>query len=113
YLVTEKGVTDFLYTYDLATKNLEKIKTPVDVINKIEVTERGTDYLLGLSAKLPTNIFELTDEWKQLTNNGVLGVNEVEMVEPDGVSYKTLDKIEIEAILYIVIRENDNGHLIF
>jgi len=113
YLVTEKGVTDFLYTYDLATKNLEKIKTPVDVINKIEVTERGTVYLLGLSAKLPTNIFELTDEWKQLTNNGVLGVNEVEMVEPDVVSYKSFDNLEIEALLFKALPENDNGHTIF
>src|SRR5690625_7775547 len=92
YLVTGKGVTDFLYTYDLETKNLEKIKTPVDVINKIEVTERGTVYLLGLSAKLPTNIFELTDEWKQLTKNGVLGVNEGEIIEPNGVSCDSVDR---------------------
>ncbi len=114
YIVTEKGVTDFLYTYDLQTKDLQKVTTPVDVINKIEVTKTGVIFLLGLSAKIPTNIFQLTtDNWQQLTSNNVLGVDKAEMVEPEVISYKSFDGMEIEALLFKADPEYDNGHTIF
>lgn len=115
YIITEKGVTDFLYTYDIQTSELHNITTPVDVIHKIEITESGKIFLLGLSARTPTNIFQLTGEndWKQLTSNGVLGVDESQMVEPDVVSYQSFDGMEIEALLFKADPEYDNGHTIF
>ncbi|MEC5425832.1 S9 family peptidase [Virgibacillus sp. C22-A2] len=115
YLVTEKGVADVLYRYHLKTHKLEQLKTPIDVIGKVQVTKSGSLYLLGTSATVPSNIFKSTDgnEWKQLTNNGVLGVSTGDMVEPEVVSYKSFDGMEIEALLCKPKPENDNGHTIF
>lgn len=114
YIVTEKGVTDYLYTFDPESEELKKVTTPIDVIYKIEIAKSGTIYLLGLSATIPTNIFQLAgDEWKQLTKNNVLGVSEEQMVEPEIVSYPSFDGIEIEALLFRAKPEHDNGYTIF
>lgn len=115
YLVTEKGVSDELYRYTLANQTLEKLQTDVDVIEKVHVAKSGNLYLLGRSATLPHNIFQSEDGsvWKQLTNNGVLGLSRDDMVEPDIVTYKTFDDMEIEALLFKAKPENDNGHTIF
>jgi len=115
YLITEKGVTDNLYTYNLAEGALTEIDTPVDVLYKIHITKKGTVYLLGLSATLPMNIFVLEDKanWKQITKNNVLGVDEDQMVDPEVVTYTSFDGMEIEALLFKAKPEFDNGHTIF
>lgn len=115
YVVTEKGVEDVLYRYELATEKLEKLTPPVDVIEKLVVTKAGNLYLLGRSATIPFNIFKSTDgaEWQSLTNNRVLGVSQEEMVEPEVVTYKSFDGMKIEALLFKANPESDNGHTIF
>lgn len=115
YLTTEKGVTDSLYRFDAALEQPEKLQAPVDIIEKIQVTKSGALYLLGRSATVPHNIFHSTDgvEWKQLSNNRVLGLESEDMVEPDVVTYKSFDGMEIEALLFKAKPEFDNGHTIF
>ncbi|MFD1037735.1 S9 family peptidase [Virgibacillus byunsanensis] len=115
YLGTENGVTDEIYRYSLETQKLEKLTTPVDVIEKIQVTKAGNLYVLGRSATVPHNIFQSTDgnTWKQLTNNRVLGLSNEDMVEPDVVSYNSFDGMEMEALLFKAKPENDNGYTIF
>ena len=115
YIVTVKGVTDVLYRYEIDNGTLEKLEQPVDVIEKIHVAKSGNLYILGRSATVPLNIYQLTSakEWKQLTNNRVLGISKEEMVEPDVVSYTSYDGMEIEALLFKAKPENDNGHTIF
>src|SRR5699024_9775506 len=115
YLITEKGVTDNLYRYELTEAALKKIDTPADVLHKIHITKSGTVYLLGLGATLPMNIFLLEEgsNWKQLTKNNVLGVDESQMVDPEVVTYESFDGMEIEALLFRAKPEYDNGHTIF
>ncbi len=115
YLVTENGVTDELYRYDLGAKSLTKLSAPVDVIEQIHVAKSGNIYVLGRSATVPHNILKSEDghDWKQLTNNRVLGLDNDDMVEPDVVSYKSFDGMEIEALLFKAKPENDNGYTIF
>ena len=115
YVTTEKGVADVLYRYEPDSKRLEKLSTPVDVIEKVQVTKSGNLFLLGRSATVPHNVFQSTDgqQWKQLTSNRVLGLDSESMVEPDVVSYKSFDGMEIEALLFKAKPENDNGYTIF
>src|SRR5690625_7989198 len=93
YVVTEKGVTDKLYVYNLETEKLTELDSPVDIIYKVHVAKSGAIYVLGLSATLPMNIFRLTPkgEWEQLTQNNVLGVDEEQMGEQDVINYEYFD----------------------
>lgn len=115
YVTTEKGVSDSLYRVDAEMKDPEELDAPVDIIEKIQVTKSGSLYLLGKSATVPHNIFRLEngEEWTQLTKNNVLGLESEDMVEPDVVTYKSFDGMEIEALLFKAKPENDNGHTIF
>ncbi|AXI07694.1 S9 family peptidase [Oceanobacillus zhaokaii] len=114
YLVTEKGVTDVLYRYSLETEKVETLPIPVDLIDKLSITKSGNLYILGRSATIPSNIYQSQDgkEWKQLTDNRVLGLSTEDMVEPDVVSYPSFDGMEIEALLFRAKPENDNGYTI-
>ncbi|MDV2583019.1 S9 family peptidase [Alkalibacillus haloalkaliphilus] len=114
YLVTEKGVTDYLYRYDVKNGTLENIDAPVDVIEKVQVAKSGNVYILGRSAVIPHNIFKYNESgWKQITANRVLGVSPEEMVDPEVVTYESFDGMEIEALLFRAKPENDNGHTVF
>lgn len=115
YFATEKGVEDILYRYDLSSDKLEKLSTPVDVLEKLVVTKAGNLYLLGRSATIPFNIYKSTDgnTWQSLTNNRVLGVSQEEMVEPEVITYKSFDDMEIEALLFKAKPEYSNGYTIF
>lgn len=115
YLKTEKGVKDELYRYELDSSKLQKLSGPVDVIEKIIVAESGNVYILGRSATVPVNIYKSEDgeQWKALTDNRVLGVTKDDMVEPEIVTYKSFDGMEIEALLFKAKEEFDNGHMIF
>ncbi|MFD1031325.1 S9 family peptidase [Metaplanococcus flavidus] len=115
YVATEKGVSDFLYRFDLKMEKPEKLQLPAAIIDKIQVAKSGSLYLLGRSATVPHNIFRLENggDWMQLTKNNVLGLGSEHMVEPDVVTYKSFDGMEIEALLFRAKPENDNGHTIF
>ncbi|WP_174615464.1 S9 family peptidase [Virgibacillus ihumii] len=115
YLVTENGVSDLVYVYDLKLEKLTKLNAPVDAMEQIHVAKSGNVYLLGRSATVPHNIFKSEDGkvWRQLTDNRVLGLSSKDMVEPDVVSYKSFDGMEIEALLFKAKPENSNGYTIF
>ncbi len=115
YLVSSKGVEDCLYQYDLSDKKLQKLDTPVHVIEKIVLCEAGNLYLLGQSATRPKNIYlRTTDqkEWKELTYNRVPGVAEEQLVEPELVTYTSFDGLKIEALYMRAKKEASNGYLI-
>lgn len=115
YIITTKGVTDVLYRYDLESGGIEQFALPVDTVSQLHVATSGSLYVLGTRAAMPANIFKLSinEEWEQLTDNRVLGVDETEMVDPDVVSYKSFDGLEIEAFVFKAKPEYDNGHTIF
>ncbi|WP_106495403.1 S9 family peptidase [Lentibacillus sp. Marseille-P4043] len=115
YLVTEDGVVDHLYRYDLVNEKVEKLSLPVDVIGQIHVAQSGALYVLGINATEPMNIFHSVDgdSWTKLTSNSVLGVGNDDMVEPEVISYKSYDGMEIESLLFKADPELDNGHTIF
>lgn len=114
YIVTEKGVEDYVYSYDVSAQKLEAIDAPVDVVAQMNIAPSGNVYVLGMSASNPANIFKRENEkWEQLTNNRVLGVSPEEMVDPEVVTYTSFDDMEMEALLFKPHTENDNGHTVF
>lgn len=114
YIVTEKGVQDYMYIYDVSSEELKRMDLPVDVVAQLEVTKSGNLYVLGMSATNPANIYKNADgAWEQLTNNRVLGVSPEEMVEPDVITYTSFDGMEIESLLFKPHAENANGYTVF
>ncbi|MBN8192901.1 S9 family peptidase [Bacillus sp. NTK074B] len=101
-MTSEKGVRDHLYVYDLSTGEGERVDTPCDVFKKIKVTNKGSLFVLGMSADKTDTIFkrETNGCWTQVTNTKVLGVLEGNMIKPDIVHYETQDGLEIEGLLY-------------
>ncbi|MCA0986983.1 S9 family peptidase [Guptibacillus algicola] len=113
YLTSEKGVQDYFYRYRIQSGELEKIETPVNVIEKVIVGEKGGVYLKGSSPRVPSNIYKRSDQgWARLTNYNVPGVAEEDMVEPYVVTYSSFDGLEIEAQFFKAKEENNNGHVI-
>jgi dipeptidyl aminopeptidase/acylaminoacyl peptidase len=115
YLVTSKGVEDFLYRYDLQSGSLISIETPASIVEKLVVTESGNLYLLSRSATRPFNIYKKganESKWESLTNYGVPGVAIEDLVEPDVLTYPSYDGLEIEALLFKAKEETSNGHII-
>jgi protease II len=114
YVVSEKGVEDHLYVYDLQTNDWNELHTPCDIIEKLVVTKPGNLYLLGLSATKPFNIYKRTENgWTSLTAYTVPGVDQNDLVEPDVITYTSFDGLEIESLFFKAKKENDNGEIIF
>jgi dipeptidyl aminopeptidase/acylaminoacyl peptidase len=110
-IVTEKGVRDHLYQYDITTEEVDIIDSPCDLIKKIELTEDGTLFVLGISAHQIDTILkrEATGIWKQLTNNKVLGISDNSMIKPAVVRYPSFDGLTIEALLFKPPADKANG----
>ena len=114
YLITQKGVVQKLYYYDLNHEQLEPIIAPVTTFDRIVTVRSGALYVKGTSATVPVNIFKYENEtWEQLTKNKVLGVTPKGMVEPEVITYESFDGLEIEALLFRAKPENANGCTIF
>lgn len=72
YIVSEKGVEDTVYKYDLSSDEWEKIQTPCSTIDKLVVTKSGNLYMLGGTAIKPDNIYQFTEnDWTSLTQYAV------------------------------------------
>ncbi|WP_128894987.1 S9 family peptidase [Longirhabdus pacifica] len=115
YIVAGKGVVDHLYRYDLHTQSHTLVSLPVDCLDQIKVAESGNLYVLGRSANKPHNLYMQKVEgetWTPLSNINVPGVSIEEMVEPDVISYPSVDGLQIEALLFKPKPEVDNGHII-
>lgn len=115
FFSTSKGVQDNLYRYGMEDGAVSKIALPADVIEQLHIAKSGNLYLLGRSATSPLNIYTLQDgsEWKQLTENRVLGIDPEEMVDPEVIVYPSFDGMEIEALLFKAKPEQANGYTIF
>lgn len=110
YIVSEKGVEDTVYMYDLSSNEWQKIQAPCSTIDKLVVTKSGNLYVLGGTATKPDNIYRLTDnEWIPLTQYAVPGVDHSELVEPEVITYPSFDGLEIESLFFKAKKENDNG----
>ncbi|MCH1625661.1 S9 family peptidase [Ferdinandcohnia quinoae] len=115
YIVSEKGVEDFLYTYDLATGDVNRVDTPVSVIEKLIVTEANSLFLLGRSATIPFNIYRMEAQkkvWDACTNYGVPGVAEEELITPEVIKYPSFDGLELEALFFKANEDVSNGHVV-
>ncbi|MDR6224711.1 S9 family peptidase [Desmospora profundinema] len=115
YLVGSSGVEDRLYRYAITQGNLNRLESPVDVIEQLTVSESGNIYLLGRSATLPFNLFRLkkdAKEWTPLTDFKVPGVPREELIEPEVFTYPSHDGLEIEGLYFRANPETNNGHLI-
>jgi dipeptidyl aminopeptidase/acylaminoacyl peptidase len=115
YLVSSKGVEDYLYQYDLKDGNIIQMEIPGSNVEKLHVSEKGSLYLLARSATRPFNIFKKDSaqlEWKALTNYGVPGVDNEELVEPVILTYPSFDGLEIEALFFRAKEDTSNGHVI-
>src|SRR5699024_853449 len=115
YLLTHSGVRDRLYSYDVDSGDLKQRPLPIDVVSQLSIAKSGHLYMLGTSSTTPPNIYQSIDgkSWQPLTDNRVLGVKAAEMVEPEVITYKSYDGMEIEALLFKAKPEHDNGHTIF
>src|SRR5699024_7140786 len=113
YLLTQKGVVENLYYYDLNHDQLEPITAPVTSFSGVVTARSGALYVKGTSATVPTNIFKYENEsWEQITKNKVLGVTPEDMVEPEVITYQSFDDLGIEALLFRAKPENANGYTI-
>ncbi|QAS52101.1 S9 family peptidase [Halobacillus litoralis] len=113
YIVSEKGAADHLYNYKIADGSLKELEAPVSVIDQIILSDSGNVYLRGDSATVPANLYQLNDQgWNSLTNYGVPGVKNEELIAPEYVTYSSFDGLSIEALLYRPKPEKDNGHVI-
>ncbi|WP_128894990.1 S9 family peptidase [Longirhabdus pacifica] len=115
YVVAGKGVVDCLYQYDLTTNIHTLVSMPIDCVTSLKVADSGNVYVLGSTATKPENIYMKEvgrDDWSSLSNNTVPGVSIEEMIEPDIITYPSVDGLEIEALLYRPKPEVDNGHVI-
>ncbi|WP_128894988.1 S9 family peptidase [Longirhabdus pacifica] len=115
YIVASKGVVDQLYQYDLTSNLHTLVPMPVDCVDSIKVAESGNVYVLGSTATKPENMYMKkvdANEWTSLTHHKVPGVTTEEMIEPDIITYPSVDGLEIEALLYRPKPEVDNGHVI-
>ncbi|WP_128894986.1 S9 family peptidase [Longirhabdus pacifica] len=115
YIISGKGVIDHLYCYDLHTQKHTHIPLPIACVDSIEVAESGNLYVLGRSAHKPHNLYKKkvnSETWTPLSNHNVPGVSLEQMVDPDVISYPSVDGLQIEALLYKPKPEVDNGHVI-
>ncbi|WP_409300908.1 S9 family peptidase [Peribacillus sp. SCS-155] len=113
YISSQKGVRDHLFKYSIAKGSIETIEIPTSVVEYFKVSESGNVYLLGRTATRPFNIYKRENgEWSTLTNFGVPGVKEEELVQPEVLTYPSFDGLSIEALFFKAKEENSNGHVI-
>ncbi|QUG42023.1 S9 family peptidase [Psychrobacillus sp. INOP01] len=115
YLVGSYGVEDRLYEYHLKSEELNEIKTPTSVVEKVIVMPTGNLYVQGRTSTRPNNVFVSKDNgesWEELTQFRVPGVPDEMLVEPTILNYPSFDGLEIEALLFKAKEEYSNGHVI-
>jgi protease II len=115
FILTSKGVDDYLYQYDLTTSDLNKIEMPATLVQGLTVAKSGNIYLLAGTATKPYNIFQKeagSVEWRQLTNLAVPGVTDEDLVKPEVLTYASYDGLAIEALFFKPNENANNGHVI-
>ncbi|HET7615350.1 MAG TPA: S9 family peptidase, partial [Bacillales bacterium] len=115
FLVTEKGVSDYLHAFKIDDKSRTAVELPLDNVQQLHVADSGTLYLLGRSATKPFNLYKKSTDgpWVALTDNRLLGISESDMVEPEVVTYASYDGKPIESLLFCAKENVANGYTIF
>lgn len=116
YLVTEKGVVDHLYAYQLESKTLEALDLPVDTVQQLHVSKQGNLYVLGRSVTSSFNLYKKeanSHDWENLTANPVPGIAKEDLVDPEVMTYPSFDGMPIEALLFQPKETVANGYTIF
>lgn len=114
YMVTENGVVQRLYYYDLNHDQLEMIESPVTRFNGLVTARSGALYVKGMSATTPVNIYKYHKEkWVKITKNAAVGLTSDDMVEPETIRYESFDGLQIEALLFSAHEDVSNGYTIF
>lgn len=114
YIVTEKGVEDKLYAYQLTSGSMMPITLPSDIVEQLTVSVSGNLYLLARGAIQPTNIYRYADgKWSMITKNVMTGLSDEDLVAPEVITYPSFDGMEIEALLYRAKEASANGYTVF
>jgi prolyl oligopeptidase PreP (S9A serine peptidase family) len=116
YVVTNKGVEDYLYRLSLEDYSVTPLEIPVGVVWQVHVADSGNVYILGATSTTPTNIYIRkpdTNEWDMLTNNRIVGLGKESLAEPEVVMYESYDGLKIEALLYRAKEDVATGYTIF
>ncbi|MEK4563931.1 S9 family peptidase [Alkalihalobacillus sp. FSL R5-0424] len=114
YVSATIGVMDKLYQYVIEEQELTELTIPVTSISKVVISEKGTLYLSGGTATSPVNlyVYKKGQEWDALTQIQVPGIAHDQLSEPEVLTYKSFDGLEIETLYFKARPEVDNKHLI-
>ncbi|WYP27357.1 S9 family peptidase [Alkalihalobacillus sp. FSL W8-0930] len=114
YVPATIGVMDKLYQYVIEKQELTELTIPVTSISKVVISEKGTVYLSGGTATSPVNlyVYKKGQEWDALTQIQVPGIAHDQLSEPEVLTYKSFDGLEIETLYFKARPEVDNKHLI-
>lgn len=114
YMIGMHGVVDRLYRYDIDKDELTELPLPYDTVDQLHVGKSGTLYVLGRSADVPFNISMKRpgEDWRQVTDNRVLGVAPESLRDAEVVTYKSFDGLEIEALLFRPDPAKANGYTV-
>ncbi|MFK3939051.1 S9 family peptidase [Alkalihalobacillus sp. NPDC078783] len=114
YVSATIGVTEKLYRYEIEKQELTELIIPVTSISQVILSEKGTLYLTGGTATSPNNlyVYKKDQEWEALTQIQVPGIAHDQLAEPEVLTYKSFDGLEIETLYFKARPEVDNKHLI-
>lgn len=115
YIVGSYGVEDRLYEYHIKNAELNEVKTPTSVVEKVVIMPTGNLYVQGRTSTRPNNVFLSKNNgasWEELTQFRVPGVPDELLVEPVVLTYPSFDGLEIEALYFKAKEEYSNGHVI-
>ena len=114
YITASAGVEEKMYQFDIKNQKISDLKLPVTNIAKAVLSKQDTLYLAGGTATQPINLYTLNNEqqWQALTNIHVSGIDQQELSEPQVLTYKSFDDLEIETLYFKARPEVDNKHLI-
>ncbi|WP_041054464.1 S9 family peptidase [Jeotgalibacillus campisalis] len=113
YIVSEQGVRDHLFQVLLEDESIKEVDFPASVIEGFSISDAGNLYMNARTATRPSNLYQRKDgRWQSLTQYGVPGVKEEELIEPDVLTYPSYDGLQIEAQFFRAKEEVSNGHVI-
>ncbi|MBY0123566.1 prolyl oligopeptidase family serine peptidase [Bacillus sp. S/N-304-OC-R1] len=114
YFQTKSGPVDKLYSYHIENQFLKNITLPTDTIQQFIITEKENIYICGSSPTIPSSLYKKTpfDDWECILENSVPDVPAKNLVDPERMTYRSFDGVEIEAMFYKADEARSNNHTI-